>query len=101
MEQMSAYIPVLFLGVAVGILYILLNRLLGQQRTQIGTLMALGVRPRLIRLHYVGYGLTVGLIGGRVGGILGNYSAAPLTDYYKVFYQIPAVTQGFSVQYVI
>ena len=101
MEQMSAYIPVLFLGVAAVILYILLNRLLGQQRTQIGTLMALGVRPRLIRLHYVGYGLTVGLIGGCVGGILGNYSAAPLTDYYKVFYQIPDVTKGFYVQYVI
>ena len=50
--KVSDSIPFLFLGVAAIILYIMLHRLLEQQRVQMGTLMALGIRPKWIRLHY-------------------------------------------------
>lgn len=101
LRQMAAYFPVLFLGVAAVILYIMLHRLINQQRTQIGTLMALGMKPSAVRLHYVGYGLLIGIVGGTVGGLCGNYAAAPLIQYYRVFYQLPEVGRAFFPEYIL
>ncbi len=101
LEQMAVYFPVLFLGVAAIILYIMLHRLLDQQRTQIGTLMALGMKPWHIRFHYTCYGLIIGVVGGMVGGILGNYAATPLIEYYRVFYQLPEVGRAFFAEYIL
>ncbi len=101
LAQMAVYFPILFLGVAAVILYIMLHRLLEQQRTQIGTLMALGVKPFVIRFHYTCYGLTIGLAGGIIGGISGNYAATPLIEYYRVFYQLPEVSRAFFPEYIV
>lgn len=101
LKQMAVYFPVLFLGVAAVILYIMLHRLIGQQRTQIGTLMALGMKPFAVRLHYVGYGLLIGITGGIIGGICGNYGATPLIEYYRVFYQLPEVGRAFFPEYIL
>ena len=91
LRQMAACFPVLFLGVAAVILYIMLHRLIDQQRTQIGTLMALGMKPLSVRLHYMAYGLFIGAVGGAAGGLFGNYTATPLIEYYRIFYQLPGI----------
>lgn len=101
LRQMAVYFPVLFLGVAAVILYIMLHRLIGQQRTQIGTLMALGMKPFAVRLHYVGYGFLIGVTGGIIGGLCGNYAATPLIEYYRVFYQLPEVGRAFFPEYIV
>jgi hypothetical protein len=48
-----------------------MTRLIDNQRTQIGTLMSLGYSNRKIRLHYLSYGLWMGLIGGLLGIVIG------------------------------
>lgn len=100
LEKMAACFPVLFLGVAAVILYIMLHRLIDQQRTQIGTLMALGMKPFSVRLHYMAYGLLIGVVGGAAGGLFGNYTATPLIEYYRLFYQLPKVGRAFFPEYI-
>ncbi|MDD3367617.1 MAG: ABC transporter permease [Lachnospiraceae bacterium] len=101
LEKMSFAIPVFFLSVAAIILYIMLHRLLDQQRTQIGTLMAMGMSSLIIRIHYMCYGLLIGISGGLIGGILGNLAAGPLTEYYQIFFQLPNLTTGFYPMYLL
>lgn len=98
--KVSASIPFFFLGVSAMILYIMLHRLLEQQRVQLGTLLAVGINPLQIRLHYTAYGLTVGAVGGILGGVLGSLCAGPMTAYYRVFFQLPDVSGTISVKYL-
>lgn len=100
LNQVTGAIPFLFLSVAAVILYIALHRLVEQQRTQIGTLMAVGIRRRDICLHYMGYGVFVGLTGGILGGILGMLSAKPLVDYYMVYFSLPRIPHALSFRYL-
>lgn len=99
--RVAACFPVLFLGVAAVILYIMLHRLIDQQRTQIGTLMALGMKSSSIRLHYMAYGLVIGALGGLIGGLCGNYAATPMIEYYGMFYQLPEVGRAFFPEYIL
>ena len=101
LKQMAVYFPVLFLGVAAVILYIMLHRLIDQQRTQIGTLMALGMKSFSVRAHYMAYGLLIGMTGGAAGGLCGNYAATPLIEYYRMFYQLPEVGRAFFPEYIL
>ena len=67
LEKMSGVIPLLFLSVAAVVLYITLSRMTEQQRTQIGTMMALGISKWQIRFHYLLYGAVIGAAGGILG----------------------------------
>lgn len=93
--------PFLFLSVAAIILYITMNRLIEQQRIQIGTMLALGISDCQISLHYLGYGLFVGVVGGLTGGILGNLSARPLVTYYRTYFNLPEVSAPVSLRYLV
>ncbi|MCL2496803.1 MAG: ABC transporter permease, partial [Clostridiales bacterium] len=88
-ERMSTAIPFVFLAVAAVILYISLLRLVEQQRTQAGVLMALGISRRAIMLHYLSFGLFVGLAGGLMGGLGGLLCARPLTELFRQFFSLP------------
>ena len=50
-----------------------MNRFVKKQRTQIGTLKALGFKNRKIIKHYVSYGFYVSLLASILGLILGKY----------------------------
>lgn len=67
LEEMAVVLPFLFLFVAAVVLYITMHRLIDQQRIQIGTMLSLGITGRQIGLHYLGYGLIIGVIGGSHG----------------------------------
>lgn len=100
-EKVASVIPFLFLGIAAVILYITLSRLIERHRTQIGTLMALGLTGRTISLHYMLYAATVGLIGGLLGGIYGTAAAGPMADFYRVFFRLPDVGITLSPKHLI
>jgi putative ABC transport system permease protein len=100
-DSMAEVIPFLFLSVAAVILYIALHRLIEQQRTQAGILMALGISHRNIRRHYMGFGLAIGLTGGFIGGLAGNLLAAPMTDYYRTYFTLPEVYVPVSAEYLL
>lgn len=100
LEEMAILLPFLFLFVAAVVLYITMHRLIDQQRIQIGTMLSLGITGRQIGLHYLGYGLLIGVIGGAVGGLLGNFGASPLVAYYRQYYNLPDAIAGDFLKYL-
>lgn len=79
-KSMGSIFPVAFLLIALLTMLTTMTRIVASQRTQIGTLKALGFQKRVITRHYVGYGFWVSLVGSVLGAIVG-----PLT-LPKLFY---------------
>lgn len=72
-ETYSKVFTFLFLFIAILSVVTTMNRFLKKQRTQIGTLKALGFKNRKIIKHYVSYGFYVSLLASILGLILGKY----------------------------
>ena len=70
----SGVFTFLFLFIAVLSVTTTMNRFVKKQRTQIGTLKALGFKNRKIINHYVGYGFIVSLIASIAGLLAGKYA---------------------------
>lgn len=69
----SGVFTFLFLFIAVLSVTTTMNRFVKKQRTQIGTLKALGFKNRKIINHYVGYGFIISLVASVVGLLVGKY----------------------------
>ena len=91
----SAVIPAIFLLVAALVLNVLITRLTRQQRTVIGTLKALGYTDWQIFGHFLKFGLSVGVVGGMLGSVLGYLSATGMTVVYRQFFEFPDLRSGF------
>lgn len=101
LEKISKTLPLIFLGIAGFILYIMLKRTIEQQRGQIGILKSFGYSSKEILYHYVSYAIFVGVIGGLIGGLSGIALAVPMTEMYKNYFSIPNLTSSFSIKYMI
>ncbi len=66
-KTMASILPVVFLGIAVLIMATTMQRLTINEKTQIGTLKALGFRDSRIVRHYTMIGLIIGLVGSALG----------------------------------
>jgi putative ABC transport system permease protein len=101
LEAMSRSVPMLFLSVAGAILYIMLRRLVEQQRGQIGILKAFGYNNREILGHYLTYALAAGLMGGLMGGLGGSALSFLLTAIYRMSFNMPGLQGSFSPAYLL
>ncbi len=81
--------PALFLGVAVFLLNVVVSRLIGMQREQIGTLKAFGYGNGAIALHYLKLVLIVVLAGVAVGILIGAGLGRRLAELYTTFFRFP------------
>lgn len=70
-KTMGSVLPVLFLAIAVLTMVTTMHRIATKEKTQIGTLKALGFKNRRILRHYTSYGLFIGLTGTVFGVALG------------------------------
>lgn len=70
-RTMGAIMPVIFLLIAVLTMVTTMHRLCAKEKTQIGTLKALGFKNRRILLHYTSYAFMIGVIGSALGIALG------------------------------
>ena len=66
-KTMASILPVLFLAIAILTMVTTMHRICASEKTQIGTLKALGFRDRRILLHYSAYALIIGLLGSVLG----------------------------------
>lgn len=101
LEKISKTLPMIFLGIAGFILYIMLKRTIEQQRGQIGILKSFGYSSKEVLYHYASYAIFVGLIGGLAGGLSGIALAVPMTEMYKDYFSIPNLSSSFSIEYMI
>lgn len=70
-KTMGSVLPVLFLAIALLTMVTTMHRIAANEKTQIGTLKALGFRDRRILRHYTSYGFVIGLVGTVLGILLG------------------------------
>lgn len=99
LETMSAVMPMLFLSIAAVILYIVVQRMIEQQRGQIGILKATGYTNQEVILHYLSHTLIIGLAGGLTGTLLGIVLSYPITNLYLLFFNMPILAGKFSTAY--
>ena len=81
--------PLAFFLIAVMIIITTMSRMVANQRTQIGTLKALGFKKRKIMLHYLSYGFVLSAAGALVGILVGVHTLpklffAPLQRNYSL-----------------
>jgi len=70
-KTMGSILPVLFLAIAVLTMVTTMHRITASEKTQIGTLKALGFKDRRILRHYACYALIIGLMGTALGVAVG------------------------------
>lgn len=70
-QTMVSVLPVLFLLIGVLTMITTMHRITANEKTQIGTLKALGFKNGKILRHYTAYGLFIGIVGGVLGTALG------------------------------
>ena len=70
-KTMGAVLPVLFLAIAILTMITTMNRITISEKTQIGTLKALGFRDKRIIRHYTSYAVVISLTGSVLGIVLG------------------------------
>ena len=70
-RTMGAVLPVLFLAIAILTMITTMNRITISEKTQIGTLKALGFRDRRIIRHYTSYAVVISVIGSALGIVMG------------------------------
>lgn len=95
LEVMATMLPLVFLAVAALVLNVLMMRMAEQQRTIVGTLKALGYDNMQVFLHFLKFGLFVGVLGGVGGCALGYWLAGEMTGLYRFFYEFPRLENGF------
>ncbi len=70
-KTMASILPVLFLAIAILTMVTTMHRICASEKTQIGTLKALGFRDRRILIHYSAYALIIGVLGSIPGIAIG------------------------------
>ncbi len=101
LESMTTALPALFLTIAAMIMYIVLKRLIEQQRGQIGILKAVGYTQTEVIAHYLSYAVAIGLAGGIIGVILGALLSNPFIAMYQMFFNMPGLKSSFAPKYLV
>ncbi len=99
-------VPLIFFAVAALVSLTTMVRMVEEQRTQIGTLKALGYGSVTISMKYIMYGLLATVMGSIIGGLIGG-KAIPLIiiNAYKIIYhnltviEVPVNYFHFSVAF--
>lgn len=91
-DTYSGVFTFLFLFIVLLSVVTTMNRFVKKQRTQIGTLKALGFKTSKITLHYISYGFVISLISSALGVIAGKYILGrPFIEMEMTYFEIPKV----------
>ena len=87
--EISEIFPLLFLIVGALATYILLTRIVQNQRSQIGLMRAMGYSRRQVLMHYLGFALFIGALGAVIGTIAGYLLSELVTNLYVGLLGLP------------
>ena len=88
-SELSFLFPLLFLGAAGMATFVLLGRLVRSQRPIIGVLLANGVPRSRVLVHYLSYGVALGLVGSVAGALVGALAGWAVTGLYTEAISVP------------
>ncbi|MBQ8923832.1 MAG: ABC transporter permease [Lachnospiraceae bacterium] len=101
-DMFSYTFALIFLIVAVLVISTTMSRLVERQRTQVGTMNALGLKRYKISLHYMGYSFFVSFLGALVGLILGpNLVGSMMIKMVMEWYVVPDVATAVNYKFYI
>lgn len=100
-KNLTTTLPIIFLFIAAMIQFIILRRMVRNQRVQVGILKALGYSNAKIIGHYSSYALFISFLGAFMGVILGWLSAGYLTDYFLVFFNLPLSHGNLNIKIIL
>lgn len=89
LKSTGSAFPVIFFIVAAVIIYIMMGRMVENQRTQIGVLKALGFLNLQVLYHYLSYSVFIAITGSAVGSLLGMYLGAAFTKLENMYFNLP------------
>lgn len=91
LEMMAGTVPVLFLSVAAIIIFIMLSRIVQNDRIGIGVLKALGYSNFQVLAHYIKYALVMGFTGAVIGIGSGLLFCEPMCRFYALYFSLPII----------
>lgn len=101
-DAIAAVFPVFFFAIAALVCLTSMTRMVEEQRTQIGTLKALGYGKGAIAAKYLIYAALASVLGSAVGLLVG-FQVFPRVIWkaYQMMYQLPEMRPQFHVLYAI
>ena len=101
-ESFSYVFAIIFLGIAVLVIATSMSRMVEKQRTQIGTMNALGMKKSKILFHYISFSLITSGLGALAGMILGVVFGAPyMLEMFGAYYIVPGRKSEFYMIYIV
>ena len=89
LQSMGGTFPIIFFMVASVIIYIMMGRMVENQRVQIGVLKALGFTNIQVLTYYMCYSALIAVIGSLIGSILGTYMGVGFTKLINQYFNLP------------
>ncbi|QHQ59761.1 FtsX-like permease family protein [Anaerocolumna sedimenticola] len=100
-NQVSSTMPTAILLLSCILSGMVMWRLLKRESAIIGTLYALGYKKKEIQNHYLRYPLSVAVIGGIIGTILGSVTLKPMLNVMVTYFNMPVGIVNYSIKYII
>ena len=101
-EAIAKVFPILFFLVAALVALTTMTRMVEEERTQIGTLKALGYSKSTIAFKYIIYAGLASIAGSIIGLLVGfNLFPTVIWNAYKMMYALPALMTPFNVKYAL
>lgn len=101
-DQFSYLFTIIFLAIAILVIMTTMKRIISSQRTQIGTLSALGVSRKKIIFHYLSYSFIVSALGSVLELIVGTYSLGNVVaEVFRVWYDIPGWAVDVDYTFIV
>lgn len=100
-DKMRTGMPMVILLLTCVLTGIVIWRMVKKEFVIIGTLYALGYRKREIMVHYLVYPLSIALIGGIIGTILGAFTLRPMLEVMISYFNMPVDVVVYEPKYVV
>ena len=99
-RSMASALPMIFVLMATVVLYLMMKRVIEQDRTQIGTLKGLGYSNMQVLGHYLSYGGVTGIVGGVFGFFAGYALSGFYLSMFLQFFLLPEITNAIQPKYI-
>ena len=101
-ENLANIFPIIFFIVSIMISLLSMSRMAIENRSEIGTLKALGFSNHEIRLKYIIYSSLATLIGGIIGALIGYFLIPKvIIEVFKIMHNIPTTVYSTNMMPII